>query len=257
MDEHTDILKKNEEIAKKISKIEKSLPSFLNAKDLFENLLVQIQEEFSIPFVWISVATETDFTSLIQLLRASQTIKERLNIIDRATFLAVIGESTKPMLANNDLKPLYKLLPRKKKFFVKSIAIAPMIVNGEIIGSINLGDSSNLRYQPGMDTGLLEKLVWECIFLPVELHDLRKGSFKAVEGWREAMPAQGRKLDPRDFQRSTFSASARDCRGRICIQVIQYRRNPIIHQPLYLLSVLHRQCSRQDISGIGKTHVSD
>ena len=159
MDEHTDILKKNEEIAKKISKIEKSLPSFLNAKDLFENLLVQIQEEFSIPFVWISVATETDFTSLIQLLRASQTIKERLNIIDRATFLAVIGESTKPMLANNDLKPLYKLLPRKKKFFVKSIAIAPMIVNGEIIGSINLGDSSNLRYQPGMDTGLLEKLV--------------------------------------------------------------------------------------------------
>ena len=159
MDEHTDILKKNEEIAKKINKIEKSLPSCLNAKDLFEKLLIQIQEEFSIPFVWISVATETDFTSLIRLLRASQTIKERLNIIDRAAFLAVIRESTKPMLANNDLKPFYKLLPRKKKFFIKSIAIAPMIVNGEIIGSINLGDSSNLRYQPGMDTGLLEKLV--------------------------------------------------------------------------------------------------
>jgi len=159
MDEHTDILKQNEEIAKKINKIEKSLSSFLNAKDLFEKLLIQIQEEFSIPFVWISVTTETDFTSLIQLLRASQTIKERLNIIDRATFLAVIGESTKPMLANNNLKPFYKLLPRKKKFFVKSIAIAPMVVNSEIIGSINLGDSSNLRYQPGMDTGLLEKLV--------------------------------------------------------------------------------------------------
>lgn len=159
MDENFDILKKNEEIAKKINKIEKSLPSFINAKDLLEKLLIQIAEEFSIPFVWISVATETDFTSLIQLLRTSQIIKERLNIIDRATFLNVIGESTKPLLVNNDLKPFYKLLPRKKKFFIKSIAIAPMIVNGQIVGSINLGDSSNLRYQPGMDTGLLEKLV--------------------------------------------------------------------------------------------------
>jgi uncharacterized protein YigA (DUF484 family) len=73
--------------------------------------------------------------------------------------LNIIGESAKPVLVNNDLKPFYKLLPRKKKFFIKSIAIAPIIVNNEIIGSINLGDFSNLRYQPGMDTGLLEQLV--------------------------------------------------------------------------------------------------
>ena len=159
MDEHADILKTNEEIAKKISKIEKHLPTFLNAKDLFEKLLVQIQEEFSIPFVWISVAAETDFANLIQLLRSSHIIKERLNIIDRATFLNIISASTKPVLVNNDLRPFYKLLPRKKKFFIKSIAIAPIIVNSEIIGSMNLGDFSNLRYQPGMDTGLLEKLV--------------------------------------------------------------------------------------------------
>ena len=158
MDENVDILKKNEEIAKKISKIEKSLPSFLNAKDLFEKLLVQIEEEFSIPFVWLSVTTETDFASLIQVLRASHIIKERLNIIDRVTFLNVIADSTKPVLVNNDLKPFYKLLPRKKKFFIKSLAIAPIIVNSQIIGSINLGDYSNLRYQPGMDTALLEKL---------------------------------------------------------------------------------------------------
>jgi uncharacterized protein YigA (DUF484 family) len=159
MDEHAEILKKNEEIAKKISKIEKSLPSFLNAKDLFEKLLVQIEEEFGIPFVWISIATETDLASLIQLLRASYIIKERLNIIDRVTFLSIIADSTKPVLANNDLKPFYKLLPRKKKFFIRSLAIAPIIVNSEIMGSINLGDYSNLRYQPGMETELLERLV--------------------------------------------------------------------------------------------------
>jgi uncharacterized protein YigA (DUF484 family) len=159
MNENVDILKRNEEIANKIGKIEKNLPSFLNAKDLFEKLLVQIEEEFSIPFVWISVAAETDFAGLIQALRSSHIIKERLNIIDRITFLSIIADSTKPLLVNNDLKPFYKLLPRKKKFFIKSLAIAPIIVNSEIMGSINLGDYSNLRYQPGMDTGLLEQLV--------------------------------------------------------------------------------------------------
>jgi uncharacterized protein YigA (DUF484 family) len=56
------------------------------------------------------------------------------------------------------MKPFYKLLPRNKKYFIKSLAIAPITLKGEIIGSINHGDSSNLRYQPGMDTSLLEKL---------------------------------------------------------------------------------------------------
>jgi uncharacterized protein YigA (DUF484 family) len=159
MDDQADILKKNEEIAKKINKIEKHLPSFLNAKDLFHKLLLQIQEEFNIPFVWISVTTETDFARLIQALRASPIVKERLNVIDRTIFLSLIAENTKPILINNDLKPFYKLLPRRRKFFVKSLAIAPIAINGEIIGSLNLGDHSSLRYQPGMDTELLGELV--------------------------------------------------------------------------------------------------
>jgi len=159
MEENVDVAKKNEEIARKINKIEKNLPSFQNAKDLFDKLLLQIQEEFGIPFVWITITTETEFAGMIQALRASSIIKERLNVIDRSIFLSLTGESQSPLLINTDLKPFYKLLPRKKKFFVKSLAIAPIIVNGEIIGSINLGDYSSVRYQPGMDTGLLEKLV--------------------------------------------------------------------------------------------------
>ncbi len=159
MDEQADILKKNEEIAKKINKIEKNFPSFVNAKDLFHKILLQIQEEFSIPFVWISVTTENEFASLIHTLKSSPVVKERLNVLDRTIFLELIGENTKPILIDNDLRPFYKLLPRRRKFFIKSLAIAPITVNGEIIGSLNLGDHSSLRYQPGMDTELLEELV--------------------------------------------------------------------------------------------------
>jgi len=158
MKEKVDILKTNEEISLKFGKIEESLASFLNVKDLFEKLIIQIQEEFRIPFVWISIISEPALADMIQVLKSSRILKERLNIIDRAAFLQCIANSTKPILANNYMKPFYKLLPRNKKYFIKSLAIAPITLNSEIIGSINHGDFSNLRYQPGMDTSLLEKL---------------------------------------------------------------------------------------------------
>jgi uncharacterized protein YigA (DUF484 family) len=159
MRDNVEILEKNEEIARKFRMIEDNLSSFLNVKDLFEKLIIQIQEEFDIPFVWISIINEHDLSSLIQALKSSQILKESLNIIDRSAFLGLVANSTKPMLANHNLKCFYKLLPPKKKYFIKSLAVAPMTLNNEIIGSINHGDPSSLRYQPGMDTGLLEKLV--------------------------------------------------------------------------------------------------
>jgi len=159
MKNNVEILEKNEEIARKFRKIEENIPSFLNEKDLFEKLIIQIQEEFKIPFVWISIIDERDLSSLLQALKSSQLLKERLNIVERSAFLNLIANSTKPTLANNQLKSFYKLQPLKKKYFIKSLAVAPITLNNEIIGSINHGDPSNLRYQPGMDTSLLEKLV--------------------------------------------------------------------------------------------------
>jgi uncharacterized protein YigA (DUF484 family) len=159
MKNNVEILEKNEEIARKFQKIEENIPSFLNEKDLFEKLIFQIQEEFKIPFVWISIINERELSSLVQALKSSQLLKERLNIVERSAFLNLIANSTKPTLANNHLKSFYKLQPLKKKYFIKSLAVAPITLNNEIIGSINHGDPSNLRYQPGMDTSLLEKLV--------------------------------------------------------------------------------------------------
>lgn len=173
MKNNVEILEKNEEIARKFRKIEENIPSFLNVKDLFEKLIIQIQEEFNIPFVWISIINERDLSSLVQTLKSSQLLKERLNIIERGAFLNLIANSTKPILANNHLKSFYKLQPLKKKFFIKSLAVAPITFNDEIIGSINHGDPSNLRYQPGMDTGLLEKLA---SFISVHLSNIMTAS---------------------------------------------------------------------------------
>jgi uncharacterized protein YigA (DUF484 family) len=158
MNEPVDILKINEVLAEKFLRIEESLPTYLTIKDLFEKLLARIEEEFQIPFIWISILNEENAIDIIKALKSSHILKDRVNIIDRTVFLNLVAESTMPRLINDNLKPFYKLLPRNKKYFIKSLAIAPITLNSEIIGSINYGDFSSLRYQPGMDTTLLERL---------------------------------------------------------------------------------------------------
>jgi diguanylate cyclase (GGDEF)-like protein len=56
------------------------------------------------------------------------------------------------------MKPFYKLLPKNHKYFIKSLAVAPIILKDKIIGSLNLGDYSVSRFKPNMDTFFLSQL---------------------------------------------------------------------------------------------------
>ncbi len=151
-------LKANQEIAQKFFEIETCILSVLNFKDLFEILLSAVRERFSVPHLWVSMIDKSDVSSLIQELGSSDTLKERLNIISGESFLDLLNQKTKPVLANGDLKRFYKLFPENEKYFIKSIAVVPLTLDGEVIGSLNMADYSDSRFQPGMDTQFLEQL---------------------------------------------------------------------------------------------------
>ena len=148
----------NEEIAKKLFEIEVSILSIGNFKDLFQKLLLLIEEKFGIPHVWISIISENDISHLIEALKSSQFLKERLNIVERTVFLNLVKDEKTPMLVNAYLRPFYRLLPKNEKYFAKSLAIVPLVLDGELIGSLNLGDFSGFRFQPNMDIFFLSQL---------------------------------------------------------------------------------------------------
>ena len=151
-------LKENEEIAQKFHEIETSILSILNFKDLFEVLLTEIQDKFRVPYTWISFIEKSEVSGLVAALESSVILKERLNIVERELFMELLGPRKKPILVNADLKPYFKLLPQNRKYFIKSIAVAPISLDGAIIGSLNQADFEATRFQPGMDTTLLERL---------------------------------------------------------------------------------------------------
>jgi uncharacterized protein YigA (DUF484 family) len=153
-----EILKINEEIAQKFRKVGEGLAGRRTAVELFETLLTAIGAEFCIPFVWLSVIRRPETADLLRELEQSELLHNQLNVIDEETFLEVTGGGTAPLLANGDLRPFYRLLPPNPKYFIRSLAVAPLFLHGLLVASLNHGDASPVRYQPGMDTALLGRL---------------------------------------------------------------------------------------------------
>jgi len=153
-----DTIKANAAIARKFFEIETNILSISNYKDFFEQLFTQIEEKFAIPHVWISIINGSKVSNLIEALESSDLLKKRINLIGRKTFMGLINNDKSPILINRDLKPYYKLLPKKRKYFVKSLAVAPLEFEGTVIGSLNLGDYSSSRFQPSMDIFFLNQL---------------------------------------------------------------------------------------------------
>ena len=102
-------LKENDEISKKFHQVETSILSVLDFKDLFEVLLSEISDKFKIPFVWLTIIDKSEVSKLIQFLKSSNLVKERLNIIPKISLLSLINNENKPLLINKNLKPYFKL----------------------------------------------------------------------------------------------------------------------------------------------------
>ena len=153
-----ELMRYNEDVARKFFEIEKRILTILNYPDLFKVLLTEIQVQFKMPYAWISLIETSDISSFIQTLSSSEDLRHRLNVIDKQSFAELIKDPSRPLLVNDDLKPYYKLLPPNHKYFFKSIALAPLSLDGQVIGTLNQADVSPKRFQPGIDTSLLERL---------------------------------------------------------------------------------------------------
>lgn len=158
MDALTDILRINTEIASRFGEVRKHIEKCNSITDLFETWYLKVGEVFSIPFLWITIFNEEITLSLRESLERSEILKDRINLIDRKCFEGLTGGQKGPILVNGDIRPYFVLLPRQK-YLLHSMALAPFEMNGEIMGSLNHGDSSPTRYSPEMDTTLLAAFV--------------------------------------------------------------------------------------------------
>ncbi len=152
-------LQKNEEIAKKFFEIEASILTTLNFKDFFEKLLFEIREKFKVPYIWISLIQESRIAGNLQETQISSMLKSSTVFINAQDFMKITGNSRQPILANRELDRFRHLIPNGDfNNKISSISIAPITLDGQLVGSINQADQDPTRFQPGIDTSLLEQL---------------------------------------------------------------------------------------------------
>ena len=119
-------LRKNEEIDKKFHEIETRLLSILNFKDLFEVLLTEIQQQFRVPYAWISLIENSEVSDLVKYKESSNTLRTRIKIVKRDLFANLVGHRRQPLLVNENIDPFFQLFPQSRNFMIKSMAIAPI-----------------------------------------------------------------------------------------------------------------------------------
>jgi len=153
------LIQENETVAKQFHKVETKILSILNFKDFFEVLLTEIQKTFNIPYVWFSIIESDELANLVTPLLYSEVLIKKINIIKKTDFEGIIKNRSEPILISNDLKACHNLFPPHNEYKnLMSIAIVPITIDGQLIGSLNQADISPLRFRTDMDSSLLEQL---------------------------------------------------------------------------------------------------
>jgi diguanylate cyclase (GGDEF)-like protein len=158
-DELYRLLAENEAIDEKFYRLEKRILSILNFRDLFNVLLTEIEAIFGLPAVWLTLIKDCDAVRLIiPLLESEEGLAPRLRKISHRQFDALMGSADGPVLTDRPTRRFEALFPERLQGQVASLAVVPISLDGEVIGSLNLGDTDPHRYSPEKDTGLLRRL---------------------------------------------------------------------------------------------------
>jgi diguanylate cyclase (GGDEF)-like protein len=152
-------LRETERLQQKFHALETRILSILNLQDFFEILLTEMGRIFSVPFVWLSVIKKSMLADLINPLIESRIIIERTRFLDKREFDRIFDCKAIPMLFSGDLSGCSIFLPRSDLYISGSMAIAPVRIDGEIVGSLNQWDPSPERFEPNLDVSFLEQLM--------------------------------------------------------------------------------------------------
>lgn len=147
-----------EQLAEKFHLLETKILGVLNFRDFFQLLREQIGDIFAVPQVWFSLIRDEPATEpILRAARGSQ-LHRYLSLIDREKFKLLVGRGDKPLLENERLQPYLALLPEGNRLSFRSLAMVPVHLDGQLVGSLNLADPSERRFHPGYNPIHLERL---------------------------------------------------------------------------------------------------
>lgn len=152
------IMMRNERICRKFFEIETEILTILDFHALFERLVTLIQEKFSVPYVWISLLEGTELSKLVHAVQGDSSFHGHLVLVSEESGRALLAGRNDPILCNKNISTFYPLFQEGVSRSLGSIAVAPLMLDGELVGSINQADTNPDRFRDDMDSTLLAQM---------------------------------------------------------------------------------------------------
>lgn len=152
-------LKENEEKQTKFRELDSKILTVLSLRDFTEKLLPEIANIFRVPYAWLTVIEKSMLADLIHRMKDTETIRQRIGFIEENDFNRFVKKNSRPLVLNKYLSPLSAFFPADHTYSLRSLAVIPVCIDGRPVGSINLGDCTSTRFDPGMETSYLEQLM--------------------------------------------------------------------------------------------------
>lgn len=150
-------VRENEQLSEKFYHVELKILATLNFADFFKTLLSEISEVFDVPFVWFSLVKGTEVECLLRD-RYHNQLDEVVTCVDLALIERFIGDHKEVLRVNENLHHYLPLLPKEQYQAVRSLALAPIFVDGELVGTLNQADGDARRFSPELNPVLLQRL---------------------------------------------------------------------------------------------------
>lgn len=153
-----DNLRVNEALARKIFEIETEVLAIYNSRNFFDRLLALIQEKFGVPEVWVALIDEPVTAPLIHHFTHCDQLTRSLTPLSAAGLQRLAGHFPDPWLISRCTDQHNWLIPAYLQGMVRSMAVAPLQLEGRLIGALIQGDPDPTRWDSSMDTFFLSQL---------------------------------------------------------------------------------------------------
>ncbi|MCK9239286.1 sensor domain-containing diguanylate cyclase [Desulfocurvus sp.] len=153
-----EVLRRNEAIRAKFFEVESEILTILKFEELFARLVCLIRAKFEVPHVWVTLFADGELARLLDGLdiRGAQGCPTVL--AERGAVLPLLGGQNAPVLHNHSLERFAPLMPSPAPPGLGSLAVAPLTLDGRLVGTLNQADPSPKRFRPDMDATLLAQL---------------------------------------------------------------------------------------------------
>lgn len=141
----------HEDLAEKFYALDVKIMKILDVASFCRELPLHVAELFAVPHVWLSIIEDSKAARFVRG-------KGETMLVPRDLFLELLPQPDKPLVINEEIAPYFRLLPATRRDHFSSLAMVPLHLDGELVGSLNQSDPDPLRFNPNYNPTHLERL---------------------------------------------------------------------------------------------------